>query len=166
MKFLRPDKVCRYLTDITPELVRAMHCNAVAIDADNTSSFDLTTEPLPGTEDWVRGMKAAGVPVVLLSNAKTERAKVLADRYDIPVIGMAMKPLRQGYLRAAWKTRTAPGRLLVAGDQLFTDILGANRSGCRTIWVQPYEADRRGGSFLLKRKLERAFSSRWKGPME
>ncbi len=163
MKLFRPDRTCRYLTDITPSLVAAMHCKSIAIDADNTSSYDLTTEPLPGTEDWVRNMKAAGIPVVLLSNAKTERAKVLADRYDIPVIGLAAKPLRQGYLRAAWKTKTRPSELLVLGDQLFTDILGGNRTGCKTVWVEPYEADKRDGFFVLKRKLERLIASRWKG---
>lgn len=163
MKLFQPDGTCRYLTDITPETVAAMHCRSIAIDADNTSSYDLTTEPLPGTEDWVRSMKDAGIPVVLLSNAKTERAKVLADRYGIPVVGLAAKPLTQGYYRAAWKTKTRPKELLVLGDQLFTDILGGKLAGCRTVWVEPYEADRRDGYFLLKRKLERVIASRWKG---
>ena len=163
MKLFQPDGTSRFLTDITPETAAAMHCKAIAIDADNTSSHDLTTEPLPGTEDWVRRMKAAGLSVVLLSNAKTERAKVLADRYDIPVVGLAAKPLPHGYLRAARKTRVRRKELLVLGDQLFTDILGGNLAGCRTIWVEPYEADRRDGYFLLKRKLERVIASRWKG---
>ena len=87
MKLLKPDAKCRYLTDVTPATVKALGCKAVLIDADNTSSYDLTTDPLPGTEDWVRSMKEAGLKVLLLSNAKAERAKVLADHYGIPVIG-------------------------------------------------------------------------------
>lgn len=47
------------------------------------------------------------------------------------------------------------------GDQLFTDILGANLAGCRSIWVQPFEADKRTGFFLVKRKLEQLVSARW-----
>ena len=81
MKLLKPDAKCRYLTDVTPATVKALGCKAVLIDADNTSSYDLTTDPLPGTEDWVRSMKEAGLKVLLLSNAKAERAKVLADHF-------------------------------------------------------------------------------------
>lgn len=161
MKLLKPDATCRFLTDITPATVKAIGCKAVLIDADNTSSYDLTTDPLPGTEDWVRSMKAADIPVLLLSNAKTERAKVLADRYDIPVIGLAAKPSPHGYVRAALKLRKSPKKLLMLGDQLFTDILGANLAGCRSIWVKPFEADKRTGFFLVKRKLEQLVSDRW-----
>ena len=161
MKFLKPDDRCRYLTDVTPDRVRALGCKAVLIDADNTSSYDLTTEPLPGTEDWVASMKEAGIPVLLLSNAKAARAKVLADHYGIPVIGTAAKPLLHGFWRAARMFHTSPNELLMLGDQLFTDILGANLAGCRSVWVEPYEADKREGFFLFKRKLERLVSRRW-----
>lgn len=163
MHYFKPHKVRRFVTDITPELVRDMGCTVVAIDADNTTSHDRTTEPLPGTEAWIASMKAAGFPVILLSNAKVGRAQVLADRYDIPVVGMSMKPLRQGYLRAAFKTRTSPRNILVLGDQLFTDVLGGNRTGCRTIWVLPYEKDRQNqGYFAVKRAAEKVFRAFWK----
>ena len=161
MKLLKPDAKCRLLTEVTPATVRALGCKAVLIDADNTSSHDLTTDPLPGTEDWVRSMKAAGLKVLLLSNAKTKRAKVLADRYAIPVVGMAAKPAPFGYFRAAFRLRTRPGKTVMLGDQLFTDILGANLAGCKSIWVEPYEADRREGFFLVKRRLEQRVSERW-----
>lgn len=161
MKFLKPDDRCRYLTDVTPERVRALGCEAVLIDADNTSSYDLTTDPLPGTEDWVAAMKAAGIPVLLLSNAKAERAKVLADRYDIPVVGLAAKPLVHGYVRAAFQLHTSRKKLLMLGDQLFTDILGANLAGCKSVWVEPFEADKRDGFFLVKRRLEALVSRNW-----
>lgn len=163
MHYFKPHKVRRFVTDITPDLVRDMGCKVVAIDADNTTSHDRTTEPLPGTEEWIASMKAAGIPVILLSNAKVGRAQVLADRYGIPVVGMSMKPLRQGYLRAAFKTRTSPRNILVLGDQLFTDVLGGNRTGCRTIWVLPYEADRLNkGYFAVKRAAEKVFRAFWK----
>lgn len=161
MKLLKPDAKCRFLTDVTPATVIALGCKAVLIDADNTSSHDLTTDPLPGTEDWVRSMKEAGLKVLLLSNAKTERAKVLADRYAIPVVGMAAKPFPLGYFRAALRLRTRPQKTVMLGDQLFTDILGANLAGCKSIWVEPYEEDKRDRLFLIKRRLEQLVSRRW-----
>ena len=51
--------------------------------------------------------------------------------------------------------------MVMLGDQLFTDILGANLAGCKSIWVEPYEEDKRDKYFLLKRKLERLVAARW-----
>ena len=49
------------------------------------------------------------------------------------------------------------------GDQLFTDVLGGNRTGCRTIWVLPYEKDRLNkGYFAVKRAAEKGFRTFWK----
>ena len=158
MKLLKPDAKCRYLTDVTPATVKALGCKAVLIDADNTSSYDLTTDPLPGTEDWVRSMKEAGLKVLLLSNAKAERAKVLADHYGIPVIGMAAKPAPFGYFRAVLTLRTSPKKMLMLGDQLFTDVWGANISGVTMLYVEPMELEPKSKRFIrFKRVLEKPF---------
>lgn len=142
--------------EISPEELIGMGIKVVALDADNTSSFDRTTKPLPGTEDWIKSLKGAGLKVVLLSNAKTERAKVLADIYDIPVIGMSCKPLPFGYMRAVLKFRTKPQHICMIGDQLFTDILGANICGFKSIYVFPYEKEKRNSkSFAVKRFAEK-----------
>jgi HAD superfamily phosphatase (TIGR01668 family) len=47
-----------------------------------------------------------------------------------------MKPSRQGFQKALELLQTTPDRAVMIGDQLFTDIWGANRMGMRSIWVE------------------------------
>ena len=133
-----------------------MGAKVIALDADNTSSFDLTTTPIPGAEAWVNARKAEGFSVVLLSNAKASRAKILANQYDIPAIGFSAKPFPVGGIRLLLKYRCKPSDVVMIGDQLITDILGANILGFKSIYTKPYEKEKnRGKVFFAKRKLEK-----------
>lgn len=155
MKIFRPDMLRDGLCAVTPDDIRALGAKVIAIDADNTSSFDGTTIPLDGSGEWIENMQKEGFPVYLVSNAKTERAKVLSDGYGIPVVGFAMKPMPFGYLRVAMAEKVGRKDVLMIGDQLFTDILGANIAGAKSIYVRPYEKERRAVvSYTIKRSLE------------
>ncbi len=156
-KLFKTDIRKQTLWDISVAELLDMGVEAVTVDADNTTSYDATTEPLPFSHDWIKEVKAAGIRVVLLSNASTERASVLAKQYDIPVVGMGLKPLPIGYLRAALKLRLPPSKICMVGDQLFTDILGANAVGYKSIYVYPYQPETRNVvSYKIKRMAEKA----------
>lgn len=155
-KLFKTDKRVQTVWDISTAELLDMGIEAVTVDADNTTSYDNTTEPLPFSNDWIREVKAAGIRVVLLSNASTERAGILAKQYDIPVVGLALKPLPIGYLRAALKLRLPPSKICMVGDQMFTDILGANAVGFKSIYVYPYQLEKRHViSFRLRRMAEK-----------
>lgn len=140
---LRPELHRRRLTDVTPDDIRSLGAKAILLDADNTSSFDNTTDPLPGTAEWVQSMKDEGFSVLLLSNAKPDRAQILADQYDIPVVALAAKPFPFGFRRAGIRLRCLPEEMVMIGDQLFTDIQGANRAHVHTILVDRYQKETR-----------------------
>ena len=53
MKYLRPDLHRHLLTDVTPEDIRGLGATCILLDADNTSSYDGTTKPLPGSRERV-----------------------------------------------------------------------------------------------------------------
>ena len=155
-KLFKTDVRKQNVWDITVSELVDMGVKAVTVDADNTTSYDGTIEPLPFSYDWISEVQNAGIRVLLLSNAKEERASQLANQYGIPVIGMALKPLPFGYLRAALKLRLAPSKICMVGDQLFTDILGANLSGFKSIYVYPYKPEERNVlSYRLRRLAEK-----------
>lgn len=144
------------LLSITVDDLKSLGVKAVTLDADNTSSFDRTTTPIPGAKEWVESVKNAGIKVILLSNGKTKRAKILADQYNIPVVGFSCKPLPFGYIRAVIKLRKKPSEICMVGDQLFTDIMGANILGFKSIYCKPVgkEVAQKLG-FAIKRFLEK-----------
>ena len=66
----------------------------------------------------------------------------------------AHKPRRRNYLKAMVLMRTTKKNTLFIGDQLFTDVYGANRSGIRSILVKPINKAEEV-QIVAKRKLER-----------
>lgn len=156
MSLLRANRKYDSITDISLADLQALNIKALCIDADNTSGYDAKSVPLPGAEAWVKSMQEAGIPILLLSNAEPSRAHILADKLGIPVIGLAAKPLSHGYLLACLKFHLKPSSVAMVGDQLFTDILGANLVGMKSLYVYPFAKEQRSYlSFGLRRGLEK-----------
>ena len=77
-----------------------------------------------------------GLKTCLLSNNDEERVQRFIPNIDTDYICDAGKPDPAGYLRAAEMMGTKPWETLVVGDQLFTDVLGANRAGMPAVLVK------------------------------
>ena len=134
-----------------------------ALLSSRTNPFPSKKSPEDRSQQILRNIERYKIDVLVTIGGDDTNgaAKKMYETYGIPVIGMAAKPGPFGDFRAVLTLRTSPKKMLMLGDQLFTDILGANLAGCKSIWVEPYEEDKREGFFLLKRKLERLVSARW-----
>lgn len=95
-----------------------------------------------------------GFSCVLLSNNKEPRVKLFADTVGACYIHKAGKPKGAGYERAMTLMGTDRRNTLFVGDQIFTDVYGANRAGIRTILVRPIHP-KEEIQIVLKRYLER-----------
>ena len=51
-----------------------------------------------------------------------------------------MKPLKRGFKYVQKETNINPENIAVVGDQIFTDVLGGNRSKMFTILVEPIDS--------------------------
>lgn len=99
-------------------------------------------------------LKELGFQIVLLSNNKEPRVKLFNDAVRVRYIFKAGKPGKAGYLEAMRQMGTLKEHTLFVGDQLFTDVWGAKRSGIYSILVQPI-AKHEEIQIVLKRYLER-----------
>lgn len=126
---------------------------AVIFDIDNTLVFqdeDSTKE----TERLFSALHKLGLKTMILSNNNEERVRRFLRNIDSPYICKAYKPFRKGYLRALEMLAVEKEQAVFVGDQLFTDILGANRCGIRSILVRYIEKS--GSKPQLRRKFEKA----------
>lgn len=98
-------------------------------------------------------LRSIGFSTCILSNNKEPRVAPFADRVKSPYIYKADKPSKKGYERAMKVMETDPSQTLFIGDQLFTDIWGANRTGITSILVKPINP-REEIQIVLKRRLE------------
>ena len=108
----------------------------IIYDIDNT----LVPHGAPATEEaeeLFRKLKAIGFRACLLSNNKEPRVKPFAEAVGAYYICKAGKPKKAGYLKACEIMGIAPKEALFIGDQIFTDVWGANRCGLDSILVDP-----------------------------
>lgn len=82
-------------------------------------------------------LKEIGFSYIMLSNNKEPRVKMFCDAVNAPYIYKAGKPKRAGYRRAMKQIGTDVDNTIFVGDQIFTDVYGANLTGIRTILVKP-----------------------------
>ncbi|MCD8082003.1 MAG: YqeG family HAD IIIA-type phosphatase [Clostridiales bacterium] len=94
-----------------------------------------------------------GMKTCLLSNNKKNRVAGFARQVDSLYIYKADKPSVKNYRRAMEQMGTDSRTTLFVGDQLFTDVYGANRAEIDAILVKPINP-REEIQIVLKRRLE------------
>ena len=152
----RATKAVRSVCEITPELLQEMGIKGLLLDIDNTLTTHDNPVPAPGVEEWVVQMKSAGMVLRLVSNNHAPRVEPFAKRLGITCICEGKKPLSSGFQRAMQDMGLPKEQLCVIGDQIYTDILGANWFGVKCIYVPPMELEKTL-FFKIKRKAEKPF---------
>ncbi len=135
---LRPDHHVRSVLDISPGWCEQNGVKALLVDLDNTLTGWRDPEFPEEILDWLRRMKDAGIQLLLLTNNRSRRrVKAMGEKLGIPAIGWASKPRLKSYRKALEMLGREPDEVAGVGDQLFHDVVGANRAGMRSIMVDP-----------------------------
>lgn len=151
---LKPDVKLRGITDITVELLNKYNIKALLLDVDNTMSTHHGTILTNGLIEWIAYMQQSGIKLMVLSNSKRARIEPFAARIGLPFISLGCKPLPTGYLRGVKALGEKRKNVAIVGDQIFTDVLGGNAVGVKTILLTPIKPED-GWSFKVRRKLEK-----------
>ena len=131
----------------------------VIYDIDNT----LVMHDAPADERAVHlfeRLREIGFETCLVSNNEMPRVEDFNRQIGTHVICRAGKPKAEGYRRAMEAMGTKEENTLAVGDQLFTDIWGANRCGVRSILVRRI-GPKEPGHIYLKRVLELPLRGIW-----
>ncbi len=99
-------------------------------------------------------LKELGFACTLLSNNKEPRVKTFNDAVQVSYICKAGKPKPGNYRLAMERMGTDTTNTLFVGDQVFTDIYGANLAGIRSVLVKPIHP-KEEIQIVLKRYLEK-----------
>lgn len=135
--FLLPDEFVGNIFEITPEKLTKLGKKGIITDLDNTlvewDRADCTDE----LAAWFLMMKEAGIQVIIASNNNETRVKNFADPIGVPYIFRAKKPLGKGFYNALVRLKLSREEVVMVGDQLLTDVMGAKRQKLYTILVKP-----------------------------
>ena len=126
----------------------------IIYDLDNT----LVPHGAPADEralELMDRLKSIGYTIFFLSNNRKERVEMFNEKIGALYLCKPSKPNKRGYLKAAEMMNLDPSKILVVGDQIFTDIWGANMAGMRSCLVMPIDRSSDEIQIVIKRMLEK-----------
>ncbi len=137
------------------EFARLYHegYRGILFDIDNTL-VPHNAGPTDEIVAFLKNLMHMGYHICLLSNNQEPRVASFNAPIGADYIYKAGKPGIKGYQAAARKMGTSLDKTLFVGDQLFTDIWGANRAGIHSILVHPIHP-KEEIQIVLKRRLEK-----------
>ena len=152
------DFAFRKTVDITPAFLKKHGIKGLILDVDNTLTTHDNPVPAEGIIQWLENMKKNGIKLIIVSNNHAERVRKFADPIGLDFVSDSGKPLKRGYTAAMKKMGLSPEETAAVGDQLFTDVWGANLAKVRMLYVEPMELEPKSKRFIrFKRVLEKPF---------
>lgn len=154
MSLLFPTLYRRRITDVTAEDLERLGAVGLLLDVDNTLTTHDSPEIAEGVRAWLNRRREDGLRLIVVSNNEPERVAPFAAALSLPFQARAAKPLARGYRAAARQLGLPLNRCAVIGDQLFTDILGANLAGISSVLLEPILPETEQKFIVFKRRLE------------
>lgn len=151
---LKPKIKLERITDISLELLEQYGIDSLLLDVDNTMSTHHGTILTDGLTEWIEKMQKGNIKLCVVSNSKEFRVCPFAGRIGLDYVSLALKPLPFGFIKGVKKVGSKRKSTAIVGDQIFTDIIGGNAVGVKTILLTPIKPED-GWSFKLRRWLEK-----------
>jgi len=127
------------IKQITIEILKKYKIKGLILDIDNTL-IDYNKNLVEGASEWCEDLKGQGIKMCILSNTnKEEKVKSVANILNLEYIFFAHKPNKKGFKKARNILSLSSENIAVVGDQIFTDVLGGNRSKMFTILTKPID---------------------------
>ena len=130
-----PSIIIESVTDLTPDMLLERGIELLMLDFDNTIVPYTTDIPEPLMEQWLYDMKQSDVKIYVVSNSKNQRVRIFCKNYGIDCITHAKKPFPKGIRECLNKYGLPAEKCALAGDQIFTDTMGARGCGVTAILV-------------------------------
>lgn len=137
MKLLKPWLKVDNITVIDLEMLRQHNIDTLLLDMDNTVVPWHTFNIDDMTGSWIQRAKQLGFKICIISNNQKWRIVKITAMLEVEGVWGACKPLLGGYIKALKTLGSHKHNSVFVGDQIFTDIFGANILGVRTILVCP-----------------------------
>lgn len=127
------------VSEISLEYLKENNIKGLILDVDNTL-IDYYKNISEDTTNWANELKQNGIKMCILSNSnKKEKVREVAQKLKLEYRYFGMKPLKRGFKKAKQILDLENTEIAVVGDQIFTDVIGANRMKMHSILVEPIE---------------------------
>lgn len=136
LKMFCPDFRFDSIAAIPVDWLKKQRVERVILDVDNTLLPRDAVQPEEAVLNWLESLRKSDIEIVLLSNNGGERLRKISAAAQAEAVSWAAKPMPWGFKRALKRFGRQQGKVMVIGDQLLTDVLGAKRMGFTVLWVR------------------------------
>lgn len=158
---LRPVRLAEAVWEIDLDWLAGRGIRGLILDLDNTLVDWNGTRVRPQVRAWLEAARRRGMRLCVASNAmRGGRVARVARALALTAVPRAGKPFPVAFRRAMAALGTEARTTCAIGDQVFTDMLGANWLGMMTILVKPLSR-RESPHTRLIRLVERPLRLRW-----
>jgi hypothetical protein len=154
IKYFFPLEMAESVFDIDYDKFWETGIRGLIFDIDNTlATFDVAL-PNEATTALLNGLAEKGFVICFLSNNRRKRVEVFSKDLGFDHVWRANKPMLKGVRRALRLLGLEKDKVLLIGDQLFTDCWVGKRAGIHTVLTKPI-AKRDEWTVKLKRFPEK-----------
>lgn len=133
-KLLIPKLYYKDIYSINYKKLKDNNIRYLLLDIDNTIGDDKERIPCKRAIELINNLKN-DFNIVLLTNTLPPRAKRYAKLLGLSYYALSIKPLRKTYKKFIKEYNADVSSIAGIGDQLYTDIVGANKMGITSILV-------------------------------
>ena len=155
MRIFSPVAYYQRLYELDIDNLAAAGIKLLLLDADNTITTWNNGEIDPATCQWFAKLKQSSIIGCIISNNSAQRLTSLTVPLQLECEPKARKPLPGGYKRAMERFGVKPAETLMVGDQIFTDVLGANLAGVKSVLLEPISTEFEFKGTRINRQLEK-----------
>ena len=137
MDIFRPDIYQKSIFTINYQKLKKAGIKCLIFDLDNTIAPKEIEIPEQAIIDLFAMLDDMGFYLAILSNASKNRVRPFKEKCNVNSAYSSHKPLKKKYLKVMDLYHVKDTEVACIGDQLLTDILGANRLQLTSILVNP-----------------------------
>lgn len=137
LDIFKPTYIVESIYNIKAEDLKRLGKEVVFTDLDNTLIAWNHPHATDEVIEWFKELDKNGLEVVVLSNNKPKRVSEALKALNITQVPSAYKPRRKGFKKAFNSVDSTKDKIIMIGDQIITDIIGANRFKIDSILVKP-----------------------------
>lgn len=132
-----PDIYQRSIYEINYAKLKKIGIKCLIFDLDNTIAPLSISKPNKKLKDLFEDLKALKFKLIIVSNSTKKRVEPFKDNLGVDSAYFALKPSKKKYQKIMKIYNFKIDEIACIGDQLLTDIYGANRMELLSILVNP-----------------------------
>lgn len=136
MRF-KPTMYMKSIYDTDFNKIYEMGYRVLFIDLDNTLVPHDVDRPTDECIKLVKTLQEIGFTIIILSNNNERRVSKFTTPLNLEFIYSAKKPMTYKYKRLINSKNFKEREILCIGDQIMTDVYGANKIGLSVMLVEP-----------------------------